>query len=150
MAMVTIRSTRSPALSVPPTARSSATVTDTARRSGPDGSYFWPGSRIEKPWPALVDASRLRVTSWPALIVTPLMRPRTSSTRVNAAALVGSAGTERVATSPSSMGLRLAMSRTATTTLRISTAFVSVRFANRSATNTTPPTMSAITTPTAM
>ena len=59
---------------------------------------------------------------------------------VKAAALVASAGTVRIATSPSSMGLRLAMSRTATTTLRCSTAIVSVRFANRSATNTTPPT----------
>ena len=33
--------------SVPATARSSGTLMLTARRSGPLGSYSWPGSRIE-------------------------------------------------------------------------------------------------------
>src|SRR3990170_72246 len=149
IAMVTIRSTRWPATRVPATARSSGTLTLTARRWGPFGSYSCPGSRMEKACPEAFEASMVRVTICPVEIGTPLSRPSTSSMRVKAASLVGSAGTLRIATSPSSIGLRGGISRTATTTCRISAGPWGARLPKRSKAKTSPPTISATTRPTA-
>src|SRR3989304_2245545 len=150
IAMVTIRSTRWPATRVPATARSSGTLTLTARRGGPFGSYSCPGSRMEKACPEAFEASMVRVTICPVEIGTPLSRPSTSSMRVKADSLVGSAGTLRIGTPPSPASrLRGGPPRPPPTPCRTSAGPWGARLPKRSKAKTSPPTISATTRPTA-
>ena len=90
------------------------------------------------------------VTIWPVRIETPDTRPSTSSMRVKAVSLVASATTLRMTRSPSSIGLRLGMSRAATTTSRMTASLPRVSTLACRATNTMPATIRAMSTPTAM
>ena len=114
---VTKTSTVWPAFRRPPTARSSETVSETARQASESGLTDSSGPRIEN-WPPSEDeASMFVVTSWPCRIVTAGIRPMTSWTSVaTPAALVSSSGTSRTVTSSATIAWRAGIARTATTT----------------------------------
>jgi hypothetical protein len=80
-----------------------------------------------------------------------LILPSTSSARLKAVALVGSCATRRTTMSPSSIGLRPGMSRTATTTSRIvCESPLPANLPKVSATKTIDPTTRAMSSPTPM
>src|SRR6478752_5766650 len=110
-------STIIPGPSMPPTARSSGTVSDTARHASESGPTVSSGPRIENSAPAVVDASRLVVTSWPTLASTARMRPTSCAGSVTTpSAFVPSSGmSDRTTTSVASIGLRAGIATAATT-----------------------------------
>ena len=112
-------STTIPGPSMPPTARSSVTVSDTARHASESGATVSSGPRIENSAPAVVDASRFVVSSWPGLTSTAGIRPTTcAGSETTPSALVPSSGMSvRRTTSSASIGLRAGIARTATTAL---------------------------------
>ena len=111
-------STVIPGWSSPPTARSSGTVSDTARHASESGAIVSPGSRIENWAPAAAPASMFWVRIWSCRTVTASTRPMTSSgcLKTIASEFVGSSGTWRTSTSSASIGLRAGIGWTATTT----------------------------------
>ena len=90
-------STVMPGWSNPPTARSSGTVSETARHASESGATVSPGSRIENWPPVAVEASMFWVSIWSWRTVTARTRPMTSSgcLKTIASEFVGSSGTWR-------------------------------------------------------
>ena len=93
------------------------TVSDTARHASESGATVSSGRRIENWAPAVVEASRFVVTSWPGLTSTARIRPTTAPGSVTTpSAFVPSSGmSERRTTSSASIGLRAGIARVATT-----------------------------------
>src|SRR3954453_481103 len=113
---VTSTSTDWPGLSMPPTARSSATVIDTARNGSESGVTDSSGPRIENAAPSVDELSMLVVTSWFWRIVTAGTRPITWLTSLTTPlAFESSSGTWRTATSVGLTAWRAGMTATATT-----------------------------------
>ena len=108
-------STAMPALSTPPTARSSATVIDTARQASESGATDSSGLRIAKPRPTVPEASRFGVRSWPGATSTASRRPMIWDESEIRLALVPSSGMSlRSTMSVSAMGLRARIGTAAT------------------------------------
>ena len=108
----------------PPTARSSGTVSDTARQFSDASVIVSPGSRIENWPPVTAEASMFWVSIWPWKAETASTRPITWSgcLMTIASEFVASSGISRTSTSAGSTGLRAGIGRVATTTATFASA----------------------------
>jgi hypothetical protein len=118
---VTKTSTCWPSWMTPPTARSSGTLTATARQAGVLGESVSVGSRMLKSVPAVDDASRFGVIGCCAKIATAVTRPTTVAGSVIAWPRAVVVGIAIVVRSDAATTVRAGMSFAATMTSTVAT-----------------------------